>query len=1750
MPATMPSSPPHAVPSPSRQRRLLTALFLLLIGTATVGLGAPDARRDAEVLGARSTVPAAVAGPETDKGPGQLTLALRTEFVPPLLVRGQASGMTAIRVSNDGAFAVTTDNDRFVALWDLPSRRLIRGFLGHTACPRDAAMSPDGKYIVSGGDDRVLRLWEVARTKQVRQMKGHEAPVTSVAWSPDGRRVLSSSRDGTIRLWNAQTGAIVRTLRGHEGAVLCVCCSPDGARALSAGADGTVRLWALGFGTELHRLTGHTGAATCIAFTPDGFRAGSGGEDHSVRLWDLDTGKEVRRFEGHESCVRAIAFSPDGKKLYTAATPNGPKDGNERAIRAWHVASGKELQQVETGAVHRMSVLPDGRSVAVIDEGKPLPVLWSLPLPLDEEYAGPARRFDLRGPTLRVAAASGDGKRAWLAGDDGTVHQWDLERSKKVAVHRLVKGQDGDVLALSPEGHALLRDRRDVCVVDGEGKELVRLAASSAGCAAFSPDGACAVTGGREGAVVIWDLETGKRLRRLEEHADTVRIVAFDPSGQYVVSAGDDRTIRVSQAGSGKTVGRISAGHEVVAVAISPDGRRLLASGERNGGHLMYDVATGRELQRFRGHTGLVTAVAFAPQSSLALSGGEDGSVRVWDTATGLSVEVFRGHAKAVNHVAFSRGTKLALSASPDGTAYLWCLPSAIPPISPPWRSLLGHAADRIVCVALSPDGRKVLTGDTDGGVRLWDLSAGRELGQLIGHKGGVTGVAFLPEGRALTCGQDGTLRRWRLENCKEEESVPTPVPQLSLAVPADGKHAVTTTADKAFVVWDLTKGCRPIGQGMLPDLCVRLCFASDGRRVLAACSDGFARMWDAPTGLGLLEMSVGSSVTGVAFSPDGKRAATSSVDGKVRLWNTETGHELARLEGHTNIVEGVAFTSDGRHVVSGSFDGTLRTWDARTGEELSCARCPTGTIVCTPDGKQLVTITARDSVVRVMPMPDVPERPVQVRAIPNDPIEVGRARAHVWVGEGPRSAHHTAFSPGGQTYLAGGENGTIRVWDLATGEQIQELKGHKGSTNAAVFVPGRSMVVSGGQDRMLRLWDLTTGKAIGAQEAHEKPITWLSVSADGKTALSGSADGTVRIWRMSNATERFRVKCACAGAFSSDRKEVITWGLGELARHEVATGKELGEIKGDWSALRTCTPLPDGRLLAVMADDVRWLDWPSGKELRRLDVRRGRGPITNFGLSPDGRRLLVSLGSEQVVRLWDLEAGEEIAGFIVRERPLGLYSFSPDGRHAVVGSQRGFTFVLRLPDDVPADKPGATRICLGHAVGPVHSLAVAADGKTVWSMGPDLRRWDLPGWHICTGLPSPVAMDGAILSPNGRRMAALGCGLGLGVLEVPAVKPIRPLFGVGMPHWWTAAWLPDNRRLLTGGDDGVARVWDTDEGKPVHELRGHGGPVRCVAVSPHGQQAITGSDADQVLRLWDLKTGKELRHVAEQLNRPGSACFVADGKRALSCGADGVIRLLRTSDLSEVCSFTAKGKGLVETDRLCLLPDGKHFLSAADDRVLRLWRLSDAKEIYRATLPAKPSALALTADSQWALIGTSDGPILRHRLPDPTKGDGELSEPGVFLPIPVPPWVTERMDKNQGSEKEARTPVLPPLRGHLATCEEPPDEARILRAMPRQLRLGGLYHEKRDNVQIVTELLVDRIDPPRFFPLVGPAQQHHCHWKCSVYYTEVVESSYPFPIRIVKPRIQVVYIDTDHLHLFVGDDVTPRKIAEALIGW
>jgi hypothetical protein len=146
---------------------------------------------------------------------------------------------------------------------------------------------------------------------------------------------------------------------------------------------------------------------------------------------------------------------------------------------------------------------------------------------------------------------------------------------------------------------------------------------------------------------------------------------------------------------------------------------------------------------------------------------------------------------------------------------------------------------------------------------------------------------------------------------------------------------------------------------------------------------------------------------------------------------------------------------------------------------------------------------------------------------------------------------------------------------------------------------------------------------------------------------------------------------------------------------------------------------------------------------------------------------------------------------------------------------------------------------------------------------------------------------------------------------------------------------------------------------------------------------------------------------------------------------------------------------------------------------------------------------------------------------------------------IPVSPYFSEMIeDAYHEEERYDRVPVLDPIEGENAPlyCLDPPSEDEVMRSLPDKASGGYAFlaETTRNNVKIVVELIVDRVDPCRFFPMVGPAKLHHCHYKATVYYNKTIRSHWPVPFTNVDATKDVVYVDHDHLICCAGPP-TPR---------
>lgn len=296
--------------------------------------------------GTGQRLPASSQGPGAEdatrqQAPAQAAANARPE--PGAVPQPVAGAILSVAISPDG-HKVLTGSTRGMKLWDIATRKELRGFDSGGGDVASVAFSPDGRFAISGIRRGGMKLWEVATGKEVRTFGGKDDDVTSVAYSPNGRSVLSGTYGGVIKLWDAASGKQLIEFHRQPDEVLALAFSPGGSFVISGSGNSSVKVWDAASGQELHSMNGHSGQVRSVAFSPDGLSAVSASWDGTVKAWDVNSSSEKRTFEGRISkgekeLFTSALFTPDGRKIVTA--------GVSGWVQVWDVATGKELHAFE-----------------------------------------------------------------------------------------------------------------------------------------------------------------------------------------------------------------------------------------------------------------------------------------------------------------------------------------------------------------------------------------------------------------------------------------------------------------------------------------------------------------------------------------------------------------------------------------------------------------------------------------------------------------------------------------------------------------------------------------------------------------------------------------------------------------------------------------------------------------------------------------------------------------------------------------------------------------------------------------------------------------------------------------------------------------------------------------------------------------------------------------------------------------------------------------------------------------------------------------------------------------------------------------------------------------------------------------------------------------------------------------------------------------------------------------------------------
>ncbi len=650
----------------------------------------------------------------------QVARIARSRELAVLALTNQQHTDLSLLLSVEALRSANTFEARNSLLTALESRPHLTTYLqGHSDEARSVAFSPDGKLVASGGRDDLILLWNVATGQPVGEpLRGHTGWVDAVAFSPDGKLLASASEDGTIRLWDAASGApIGQPLTGHVGAVRDVAFSPDGKLLASAGADQTVRLWNVAEGTpDGQPLTGHTDAVWSVAFSPDGKQIASASADKTVRLWDVATHKVVGDpFVGHTNWVLSVAFSPDGQRLASGGADNQiilwdvqrhqaigqPLTGDtnwvrsiafspdgaqlvsgsaDHTVRLWDLshlpqATQQAVYQGHIDAVWSVAFSPDGQTIASAGADHQV-ILWNTGSPFTQQLYS-------QGESAMSIALNSSGDTLASAGgnqtDPAKIRLWDMAGH---TVRQTLQSPDALItsIAFSPDGKLLASggvdgDVRLWNVQTASLEHLISLAdATTVYSVAFSPDGHLLAIATDSPNVTLWDTATGTLKGTLKGHSDSIYALAFSPDGHLLASGSRDTTIRLWNVDTMQPTGQPLAGHsaEVMAVAFSPDGH-LLASGSRDTTIRLWNVISGQpQGTALQGHTDWVTSLAFSRDSQMLASASQDATVRLWDVATGRALGLpLTDHNGWVNSVLFSADNSMLMSAGQDGVIVL-----------------------------------------------------------------------------------------------------------------------------------------------------------------------------------------------------------------------------------------------------------------------------------------------------------------------------------------------------------------------------------------------------------------------------------------------------------------------------------------------------------------------------------------------------------------------------------------------------------------------------------------------------------------------------------------------------------------------------------------------------------------------------------------------------------------------------------------------------------------------------------------------------------------------------------------------------------------------------------------------------------------------------------------------------------------------------------------------------------------------
>jgi WD40 repeat protein len=843
-----------------------------------------------------------------------------------------------------------------------------------------------------------------------------------------------------------------------------------------------------------------------------------------------------------------------------------------------------------------------------------------------------------------------------------------------------------------------------------------------------------------------------------------------------------------------------------------------------------------------------------------------------------------------------------------------------------------GKALREVDLIAFSPDG-KMLASSGDGKLKLWDLTTGKVLlakrDSSEFDRTNASYIAFSPEGKKLIA----IYRKHpdlKFENeqyaGRVNDIFNISVTQLDLAI---GQEIVIHKYSQT------SKSVPPSA------------FSLDRNWLALGSDNGAIKLVDVTTGQEMMTIRTGMKKIGsVVFSPNGHWIAAIGDDySKVMMWDIINSRERLTLSNklkNGDTIKSIGFSQDSKRFASASYKGEVRLWGITNAQLFHGSK-----------NKHLPALVVEQMMVNGL------------------------------------SRLSTVFSPDLKKIAFADSNNTVKLIDIITGQIQHTFKGHWNNISSIAFSRDGRRLASGSSDSTVKLWDLNESKDILDYKMYS--FDSLAFSSDGDGLGLGSIDGTIKMFEILTGRELFTVMALPRKFFKVIDPFVFPTNWRELdskdegGRKLNVSGEErLVSLKGYTGDIHFIKVSPDGKTLVSVSNDniLRLWDINNGQEL--LTLKGHLNNISSVSFSPDGKRL-ASGSRDKTVKLWDLNTGQELLtlkgymsvqyGISLNSRwfpdPSNSIAFSPNGSKLASGSDG---HMVKLWDLNTGQELQSLK---GH-LGVVTSVAFSPDGERLATGSKDktVKLWDLnTGRESLTLKGHSEEVTSVAFSPDGQKLAS---GSGQKTVKFWDINNNKELLTLedadkGVGYNWlrsSIAFLPDGNRMAMGGADGTLKLWDlkNQQGLPTFE-KSHTS-ITSVALSRNGDKLVTGGE-NGYLTLWDLNNGQKLDEFEGHASPVTAVAFSPDGKSFASVSDDKTIKLWDIFFSLGLERLTLKGhlKGI---HSVAFSPDGKRLATGSRDNTVKLWDINTGQEL-----------LTLKGHSQELLMGLSDEVIAVAFSPD-----------------------------------------------------------------------------------------------------------------------------------------------------------------------